>query len=77
MKSFLFCCLVVFFVSCSDGTTTTTTTDSNGSSNAVTPLENVNGNIPDTINSVTPGTVKKGVDSSYAKDSTVKDSLRK
>ena len=75
MKSFLFCCLVVFFVSCSDGTTTTT--DSNGSSNAVTPLENVNGNIPDTINSVTQGTVKKGVDSSYARDSTVKDSLRK
>ena len=75
MKSFLFCCLVVFLVSCSDGTKTTT--DSNGSSNAVTPLENVNGNIPDTVNSVTPGTVKKSVDSTYAKDSTVKDSARK
>ncbi|MGN6163268.1 MAG: hypothetical protein ACTHOF_01905 [Flavisolibacter sp.] len=77
MKSFLFFCLVFFFVSCSDGTTTTTTTDSNGSSNAVTPLENVNGNIPDTINSVTPGTVKKGIDSTYAKDSTARDSTKK
>jgi hypothetical protein len=75
MKSFLFCCLVVFLVSCSDGTKTTT--DSNGSSNAVTPLENVNGNIPDTVNSVTPGTVNKGVDSSHVKDSAAKDSARK
>lgn len=75
MKSFLSCCLVAFLVSCSDGTTTTT--DSNGSSNAVTPLENVNGNMPDTINSVTPGTIKKGVDSTYAKDSTANDSVRK
>lgn len=63
--------LLAFLASCSNSTTTTTTTttDSSGSSNAATPVENVNGNVPDTNNSVTPGTMKKNVDSTYAKDS--------
>lgn len=64
--------LLVIMASCSSGTTTTTTTtttDSNGGSNAAAPVENVNGNVPDTTNTVTPGTLKKNVDSSYAKDS--------
>lgn len=62
--------LLVIMASCSSGTTTTTTTtDSNGGSNAAAPVENVNGNVPDTTNTVTPGTPKKNVDSSYAKDS--------
>jgi hypothetical protein len=60
--------LLSMLFACSDGTKPTTT-DSDGSSNAVTPLENVNGNIPDTTNSVTQGTIKKGVDSTYVKDS--------
>ncbi|MGZ3838885.1 MAG: hypothetical protein ACXVBI_09965 [Flavisolibacter sp.] len=63
--------LLVIMASCSSGTTTTTTTttDSNGGSNAAAPVENVNGNVPDTTNTVTPGTPKKNVNSSYAKDS--------
>lgn len=56
----------VLFFACSDGDNTSTTNDTNATS---VPIENVNGNIPDTVNSVSP--VKPEMDSA------LKDSTRK
>ena len=58
--------LAGFSFSCSDGDTTTTTNDPNATS---VPVENVNGNIPDTINSVSPAVPQT--------DSVTRDSTRK
>ena len=71
MKYYLIMAIMVFVVACSNGTdTSNTTTTDQASPN--TPVENVNGNVPDTINSVSPDNRDKTrVDSSYV-DSTKK-----
>lgn len=66
MKKLAVCLLTGFFFSCSDGDTTTTTTTNEPNSTSV-PIENVNGNIPDTVNSVSP--TKPETDSTVTKDS--------
>jgi len=68
MKNILPCLLFVCLSSCSDGTTTT---DESAGTTA-TPVENVNGNIPDTTNSVSLDNSNKTPDSSHLKDSTKK-----
>jgi hypothetical protein len=67
MKKITVCLLTGFFFSCSNGDTTTTTTESTSPS---VPIENVNGNIPDTTNSVSLD--KTATDSTEVKDSTRK-----
>jgi hypothetical protein len=71
MKNFLFIGLIAIVASCSNGGDTPTTTTTNEASPS-TPVENVNGNVPDTTNSISPGSRDKTkVDSSYV-DSTKK-----
>lgn len=67
MKKIAVCLLTGFFFSCSDGVTTTKT---NEQSNPKVPIENVNGNIPDTVNSVS-------IEKPKTDSVTVKDSTRK
>jgi hypothetical protein len=68
MKKLAVCLLTGFFFSCSGGDTTTTKT--NEQANPSVPIENVNGNIPDTINSVS-------IEKPQTDSVTVKDSTRK
>jgi len=71
MKYYILMAMMVFVVSCSNGTDKSTTTTTNEAS-PNTPVENVNGNVPDTINSVSPDNRDKTrIDSSYV-DSTKK-----
>jgi PBP1b-binding outer membrane lipoprotein LpoB len=67
MKKVAVCLLAGFFFSCSGGDTTTKT---NEQSNPSVPIENVNGNIPDTVNSVS-------IEKPQTDSVTVKDSTRK
>jgi hypothetical protein len=67
MKKLAVCLLTGFFFSCLDGDKTTTTNDTDATS---VPVENVNGNLPDTTNSVSP--VEPERDSSIVKDTTRK-----
>lgn len=67
MKKLAVCLVTGFFVSCSGGSTTTKT---NEESNPKVPIENVNGNIPDTVNSVS-------IEKPKTDSVTVKDSTRK
>jgi hypothetical protein len=77
MKKLSFGLLFAFFFSCSDNKTTTTTTEEGSATTA--PVENVNGNIPDTTNGVSPSTMTQTPDSTHLKDSArdLKDSTKK
>jgi len=71
MKYYLLAGMIALLASCSNGSDTPTTTTTNEAS-PNTPVENVNGNVPDTTNSISPGNRDKTrVDSSYI-DSTKK-----
>jgi hypothetical protein len=71
MKNYLFLGMIALFASCSNGSDTPKTTTTNEAS-PNTPVENVNGNVPDTINSISPDTRDKTkIDSTYV-DSTKK-----
>ncbi|HJW16771.1 MAG TPA: hypothetical protein VJ499_06615 [Flavisolibacter sp.] len=71
MKNYLFLGMVALLASCSNGSEAPKTTTTNEAS-PNTPVENVNGNVPDTINSISPDTRDKTkIDSSYV-DSTKK-----
>ena len=75
MKKLLSFLALAMFLSCSDDKTTTTTTEEGAATTA--PIENVNGNIPDTTNSVSPSSLTEIPDSTHLKDSTKKDSNQK
>jgi hypothetical protein len=71
MKNYLLLGMIALLASCSNGSEKPTTTTTNEAS-PNTPVENVNGNVPDTINSISPDNRDKTkVDSSYI-DSTKK-----
>jgi hypothetical protein len=65
MKQILICAAAVFLFACSNQSKTPDTNESPGAPN----VQNVNGNVPDTSNSVDLSGSGKPVDSSYAKDS--------
>lgn len=71
MKNYLIVGMIAFLASCSNGSDSSSPTTTNEAS-PNTPVENVNGNVPDTINSISPDTRDKTkIDSSYV-DSTKK-----
>ena len=74
MKKISVCILTALLFSCSDGTDKTTTGES---APGTAPIENVNGNVPDTTNSISPDNTTKVPDSSHLKDSLRKDSARR
>ena len=74
MKKITFCLAAAFLFAC--GNDTSTTTDDT-TTTPTTPVENVNGNVPDTTNSITPGVTNKTPDSSHLRDSLRGDSARR
>jgi hypothetical protein len=70
MKKLFAILLIVSATACNNSSNTSTTTDSNASD--VKPVQNVNGNIPDTTNGAADITGKQKIDTSRIDSSKVK-----